>query len=200
MSTIALNIFFSSSQTINQRLRFLFVTFFHVHHFYIFWCSLFLRSFVFVIFTFFRVHHFYIFTCSFFYILSCLTCICDDNVRAHVFSLAMSRKINVLYYFIFYNWTVKDDYIIFISRFTQSLIHDFRFHSLIIKFLLSRNELNFDISRTSFNKSYIDLYTSRSINLIFVQRTSRSMNLFSVQWTYSSLNKFILRSMNLFSF
>ncbi len=169
---------------------FVIFTFFDVRHFYVFSCSSFLHFFVFVIFTFLRVR--------FFYILSCLTCVCDDNVRARVFSLATSRKTNVLYYFIFYNWTVEDDYIIFISRFTQSLTHDSRFHSLIIKFLLSRNELNFDISLTSSDRSYIDLYTSRSINLIFVQRMSRSMNLFSAQWTYFSLNEFIFRSMNLF--
>ncbi len=165
-------------------------TLFDVRHFYVLSCSSFLHSFVFVIFTFLRVR--------LFYILSCLTCVCDDNVRARVFSLATSRKTNVLYYFIFYNWTVKDDYIIFISRFIQSLTHDFRFHSLIIRFLLFRNELNFDISRTSSDRSYIDLYTSRSINLVFVQRTSRSMNLLSAQWTYLSLNEFILRLMNLF--
>jgi hypothetical protein len=169
---------------------FVIFTFFDVRHFYDLSCSSFLHFFVFVIFTFLRVRLFYIF--------SCLTCVCDNNVRARVFSFATSRKTNVLYYFIFYNWTVEDDYIIFISRFTQFLTHDSRFHSLIIKFLLSRNELNFDISRISFDKSYIDLYTFRSINLIFVQRTSRSMNLFFAQWTYSSLNEFIFRSMNLF--
>jgi hypothetical protein len=169
---------------------FVIFTFFDVRHFYVLSCSSFLHFFVFVISTFLRVR--------FFYILSCLTCVCDDNVRARVFSLATSRKTNVLYYFIFYNWTVEDDYIIFISRSIQSLTHDSRFHSLIMKFLLSRNELSFDISRISSDKFYIDLYTSRSINLIFVQRTSCSMNLFSAQWTYLSLNEFILRSMNLF--